>query len=228
MSRRPRGFTLIELLVVIAIIALLISILVPSLQQAREMARRTVCGVNAKGQFTALSLYAEDNRGLIPPSWGPANAYWPAWYRYLIAAPKWNAPCGWKPLTSYATDVNIFKCPSRKKFDVWGNDLVYYGMNDAMQGGQEWPTNVPWLAQADPTMGVDGSGNPKGPLHYNLQRTIRPSIMYLKGETNEQGGDTGMTPAGERSTAHFRTSGPRPSHITTAIWSSSSPARSCC
>jgi prepilin-type N-terminal cleavage/methylation domain-containing protein len=57
-----RGFTLIELLVVVAIIALLISILLPSLARAREMAKRTVCDANLKGIGTATHTYAASNQ----------------------------------------------------------------------------------------------------------------------------------------------------------------------
>ncbi len=58
--RRTRGFTLIELLVVIAIIALLVSILLPSLQRVREIARRTKCLTNVRGVGQALMIYTKD------------------------------------------------------------------------------------------------------------------------------------------------------------------------
>jgi len=54
---RRKGFTLIELLVVIAIIALLVSILLPSLTRARELAKQAICGTRLKGIGSALALY---------------------------------------------------------------------------------------------------------------------------------------------------------------------------
>ena len=65
--RPDRGFTLVELLVVIGIIALLISILLPSLGRAREMAYRIKCGANLKQWYNATMMYVNDWKTLPGP-----------------------------------------------------------------------------------------------------------------------------------------------------------------
>lgn len=64
--RKTKAFTLIELLVVVAIIALLISILLPSLSRAREMSKRAVCASNLRGIGQAMYIYANDNYEQFP------------------------------------------------------------------------------------------------------------------------------------------------------------------
>ena len=64
--RNSRGFTLLELLVVIAIIALLNSILLPALGQARETARAIHCRSNLRSLGMAMGIYKTENDGYYP------------------------------------------------------------------------------------------------------------------------------------------------------------------
>ena len=93
---RKKAFTLIELLVVISIIALLIAILMPALNMAREQSKRVVCTVNLRSIGLALRIYEDDNDLLLPPPYHLAGNNKPAreeydtsysgyapWYSYL-------------------------------------------------------------------------------------------------------------------------------------------------
>lgn len=66
-SQSGHGFSLIELLVVIAIISLLVSILLPSLNKAKDLARQTACASRYRSISTAIAMYTGDSGGTLPP-----------------------------------------------------------------------------------------------------------------------------------------------------------------
>ena len=110
------AFTLIELLVVVAIIALLVSILLPSLNQAKELTRRVICATNLKHIGLGLVMYAQDNNEKYPPRW---NAHWPVGDFCLGPhSPPATSYCpGFMALVpDYVSAIGAFFCPSNGSF----------------------------------------------------------------------------------------------------------------
>ena len=71
--RKSKAFTLVELLIVVAILALLMGMLLPTLQKAMKIAEDAVCKTNLRSIQPALALYAHDHEGYLPTVGSPDN-----------------------------------------------------------------------------------------------------------------------------------------------------------
>ena len=183
-----RAFTLIELLVVIAIISLLVSILLPSLSRAKELARRAVCASNLHMTLPAAHFYCEENQERFPsfPTGKQAAEDW-RWagnltYNYSNADDR-----PMRPLNAYlgieqaqtvlassgklAPDVvSPARCPSDLQ-EVWFNGYGKYG-----SCYRKWGTSYYWNAFGASGHTLDGL---KG---LRLEEVVRPSDVILVGD----------------------------------------------
>ena len=104
----PRAFSLVELLVVIGIIAILIGLLLPSIQRARQVARTTQCATQLRAVGQALAVYANTNQGFFPT--------WSGWHVAGADGTGEDAPGpGWTEVLGKELNpasARIWNCPS--------------------------------------------------------------------------------------------------------------------
>ena len=143
-NAKSDGFTLIELLVVIAIIALLVSILLPSLSKAKDLARSVVCASNLKSIGLGVALYAQEMDDKLPPMVaGPGNSnYWNSEIMPFVGDNKMLFRCPSIPVTrgNWVSTGEIIFYP----------DYVYWYMTASYGWNCEPLTWAPWTDAGSP------------------------------------------------------------------------------
>ena len=151
--KRQKGFTLVELLVVIGIIAVLIGILLPALNKARQNAKRVECAAYMRQVIQAAINYGTNNRGMLPPMRldNKANdptfsAAFTAYYALddgTSANPNPGSSIRRLITTKYLTDSRMEKCPSSADLSDPSRAMYYFNphmasFTSAGGGLQQW------------------------------------------------------------------------------------------
>ena len=134
--RRPHVcFTLIELLVVIAIIAILASMLLPVLSNAKERAKRSQCAGSVRQFLLALNVYADDNNEQLLDSWSSAG---------YMQNTLWLAVEASEALESYDSGLSrtTLWCPNGPRFGVGQLNGGYYRLGYDYLGGRPGPVST--------------------------------------------------------------------------------------
>jgi prepilin-type N-terminal cleavage/methylation domain-containing protein/prepilin-type processing-associated H-X9-DG protein len=159
-----RGFTLVELLVVIAIIGVLVALLLPAVQAAREAARRMSCANNLKQDGTASANYESAKKHIVPARLGPDSTKASYEAAPLTTAIQRSGASGWVLLLPYLEQKAIYD-----KLDVFKNKSIWPA-GDAIYGGAGWNTDERKAAMgARPQVFVCPSADSEPVLNFKYQ-----------------------------------------------------------
>ncbi len=131
------GFTLIELLVVVAIIALLMAILIPALQTAREQGKRAVCLSNLKQLTLAWIMYADENEGKICTAWVGRPDSWVSVAGRNASEAQQIKAMETGVMFPYVKNLKLYKCPTGVRGEMVTYSIVgsMWGSSTPVSGG---------------------------------------------------------------------------------------------
>ena len=195
LPKKPRrGFTLIELLVVIAIIALLVSILLPSLKKARELAKTAVCASQLRGFTNVSQFYAIDNDYNFPYYMGyfesPRGETWMLNYNHYLEQPETNSDSSftcpqWQsdfpPATIESPNYLFQRTYAINMWATWENLRYNTGGLGVTGSGQSPKTEEHVLKPAEMVRMLDGAvfQMPEGWYYYpeGVRSVIAPNTL---------------------------------------------------
>src|SRR5262245_27497001 len=121
MFHKRKAFTLVELLVVIGIIALLVAILLPALNRARDTAVRVQCASNLRQIGLAVMNYANDNHVVLPVKMSiPSLSYVGV---YLLATSADSSPMWYLYIRGYLKNLKVDYCPAASQSGAFDPDV---------------------------------------------------------------------------------------------------------